>query len=64
MMHDHEKSDLAIVATKPTNRAGIPAAEPVERRAGTKGKLYGIGGNARPQRRRPTLDGPLSARST
>jgi group II intron reverse transcriptase/maturase len=37
MMHDHEKSDSAIVATKPTNKAGIPAAEPVERRAGTKG---------------------------
>ena len=37
MMHGHEKSDLAIVATKPTNKAGRPAAEPVERRAGTKG---------------------------
>ena len=37
MMHDHEKSDPAIVATKPTNKAGKPAAEPVERRAGTKG---------------------------
>ena len=37
MMHDHEKSDPAIVATKPTNKAGQPAAEPVERRAGTEG---------------------------
>lgn len=36
-MHDQEKSDLTIVATKPTNKAGRPAAEPVERRAGTKG---------------------------
>ncbi len=37
MMHEHGKSDPAIVATKPTNRAGRPAAEPVERRAGTEG---------------------------
>jgi RNA-directed DNA polymerase len=46
-MHGHEKSDPAIVATKPANKAGQPsaersaaepnAAEPVERRAGTKG---------------------------
>ena len=37
MMHEREKSDSAIVAVKPTNKAGRPAAEPVERRAGTKG---------------------------
>jgi RNA-directed DNA polymerase len=47
MMHGPEKSDPAIVATKPTNKAGQPAAErfaaepnaaePVEQRAGTKG---------------------------
>jgi len=47
MMHGHEKSDHAIVAVKPTNKAERPsaersvaepnAAEPVERRAGTKG---------------------------
>src|SRR5216683_3261304 len=47
MMHGPEKSDPAIVATKPTNKAGQPAADPtaaepnaaelVERRAGTKG---------------------------
>ena len=37
MMHGREKSDPAIVATKPTNKAGQPAAEPVERRAGAKG---------------------------
>src|SRR4030081_1569733 len=47
MMHGPEKSDPAIVAGKPTNKAEQPraersaaepeAAEPVERRAGTKG---------------------------
>ena len=47
MMHGHEKSDLAIVAMKPANKAGRStaersaaepnAAESVERRAGTKG---------------------------
>src|ERR1700751_1380386 len=47
MMHGHEKSDPAIVATKPANKAeGPSAARPaeekhaagsVERRAGTKG---------------------------
>src|SRR5271169_6221093 len=47
MMHGHEKSDPAIVARKPANKADGPAAErsaaepnaaePVERRAGTKG---------------------------
>ena len=47
MMHGHEKSDPAIVAMKPANKAGGSsaaravgkpyAAEPVERRAGTKG---------------------------
>jgi hypothetical protein len=37
MMHGHEKSDLAIVAEKPVNKAEQPAAKLVERRAGTKG---------------------------
>ena len=43
MMHGHEKSDPAIVAVKPTNKAEVLrsiraiAAESVERRAGTKG---------------------------
>jgi len=36
MMHGHEKSDSAIVAMKPPNNAGRPAAEAVERRAGAK----------------------------
>jgi len=37
MMHDHEKSDSAVVAEKPTNKAEQSAAEPVERRAGAEG---------------------------
>jgi len=37
MMHGREKSDLAIVAGKPANKAEGSAAELVERRAGTKG---------------------------
>src|SRR5229473_3933454 len=46
MMHGHEKSDPAIVAVKPANKANEPtaeasaganAAEPGEPRAGTKG---------------------------
>ena len=47
MMHGHEKSDSVIVAVKPANKVGQPAAdrtaaeptaaELVERRAGTKG---------------------------
>ena len=46
MMHGHEKSDHAIVAVKPANKAERPAAErsaaepdaaePVEPRAGTE----------------------------
>ena len=36
MMHDRGKSDSAVVAVKPTNNAGKPAAEPVKPRAGTK----------------------------
>ena len=37
MMNGLEKSDSAIVAMKPANKAGVPVAEWVERRAGTKG---------------------------
>src|SRR5215471_9298582 len=37
MMHGREKSDPAIVAEKPTNKAERSVAEPVERRAGAKG---------------------------
>ena len=39
MMHGHEKSDSAIVATKLPNKAGKPAEEAVEPRAGTKGNV-------------------------
>src|SRR3954447_1725015 len=37
MMNGRERSDPAIVAVIPTNKAGQPAAEPGEPRAGTKG---------------------------
>ena len=37
MMHGHEKSDHAIVAGKPTNKAERSAAEPVEPRAEAEG---------------------------
>ncbi len=37
MMHDREKSDPTIVAGKPTNKAGQPAAELVEPRVGAEG---------------------------
>ena len=37
MMNGREKSDSAVVAMKPANKAGEPAAEWVEPRAGTKG---------------------------
>ena len=40
MMHGREKSDSAIVAGKPTNKAVSTAAEPVERRAEAKGNEY------------------------
>src|SRR5919106_595616 len=49
MMDAGEKSDSAIVATKPTNKAGQPAAESVERRAETEG-------NAGQQRTRRAQD--------
>ena len=36
-MHDPEKSDSGIVATKPTNEARRLAEEPAKPRPGTKG---------------------------
>jgi len=36
-MHDLEKSDSAVVAMRSPNKAGPPAAEAAEQRAGTKG---------------------------
>ncbi len=49
MMYGPEKSDLAVVAAKPTNKARRLVAEPVERRARTKG-------NARQQSTRRAQD--------
>ena len=37
MMHGREKSDSAIVAVKPANKAAVAVAESVERRPGAKG---------------------------
>ena len=37
MMHEHGKSDSAVGAVKPANKAERSAAELVEQRAGTKG---------------------------
>ena len=39
MMHDREKSDPVIVAVKLTNKAGRPAAESAEPRAGAEGNV-------------------------
>jgi RNA-directed DNA polymerase len=50
MMHGPEKSDPAIVAVKPTNKAERSGAESVERRAGTKGNA-GQRSTCRTQRR-------------
>jgi hypothetical protein len=49
LMHGYEQSDPAIVAMKPANKTGRPAAEPVERRAGAEG-------NARQQSTRRAQD--------
>ena len=40
MMYGHEKSDLAIVAVKPANKAERSVAELVERRVGTEGNAH------------------------
>jgi hypothetical protein len=40
-MHGPEKSDSVIVAVKPANKAGQPAAESAEPRTGTKGNAAG-----------------------
>src|SRR6266516_8207115 len=50
MMHGRGKSDFAIVAVKPTNKAERSAAELVERRAGTKGNAGQLS-TCRPQSR-------------
>ena len=38
-MYESEKSDSAVVAVKPPNKAGSPAAEAVEPRVGAKGNV-------------------------
>jgi hypothetical protein len=40
MRHAREKSDSAVVAEKPSNKAGQPGAEAVERRAEAEGNAY------------------------
>jgi len=39
MMHGRDKSDPAVVAKKPTNKAGPTAAQSAERRAGAEGNV-------------------------
>ena len=60
MMHGREKSDPAIVAVKPTNKAdaavAVDAAEPVEPRAGAKGNA-----NQQSTLRTPSRDGVTQA---
>jgi hypothetical protein len=50
MMYGHEKSDRAIVAGKPTNKAERSAAELVERRAGTEGNAGQLSTRRTPSR--------------
>jgi RNA-directed DNA polymerase len=50
MMYGHEKSDPAIVAVKPTNKAERSAAELVEPRAGTEGNARQLSTRRTPSR--------------
>ena len=56
MMYGHEKSDHAIVAGKPTNKAEGSAAELVERRAGTEGNARQLSTRRTPSRVSVTQD--------
>ena len=56
MMNEPEKSDSAIVAVKPANKAGSPVAERVEPRAGTEGNT------GQPHTRRTQSCGSVSQR--
>src|SRR6476646_11733202 len=56
MTNGREKSDLAIVATKPANNDGQPSAELVERRAGAEGNA-GRDRTRRAQDRESVLQG-------
>lgn len=55
-MHEQEKSDPAIVAEKPANKAGRPGAERAEPRAGTEGNADHEG-PLRTQRRNKVAQG-------
>src|ERR1700730_5153032 len=56
MMYGHEKSDPAIVAVKPTNKAEASAAEWVEPRAGTEGNARQLSTRRTPSRVSVTQD--------
>jgi hypothetical protein len=73
MMDGREKSDSAIVAGKPTNKAVSTAAESVERRAGAEGnaiqqvtgraqnrtnRVTGAGAHTVSRHQRPTVTHP------
>ena len=61
MMYGLEKSDSAIRAMKPAHKAGRPAAEWAEQRAGTKGNA---GHRTRDGLRAAVADGPHCARAS
>jgi hypothetical protein len=63
MMHGREKSDLAIVAVKPTNKAERSAAELVERRARTEGNAGQLSTRRTPSRVSVVQDVGLSTAS-
>ena len=56
MMYGHERSNHAIVAGKPTNKAERSAAELVERRAGTEGNARQLSTRRTPSRVSATQD--------
>jgi len=60
-MYELEKSDLGIVAKKPTNKAGQPVAESVERRPGTEGNANQQSTLRTQSRDRVTCAGPRMA---
>jgi len=61
MMYGHEKSDRAIVAGKPTNKAERSVTELVERRAWTEGNARQLSTRRTPRRISVTQDVGSSA---
>ena len=61
MMYGHEKSDRAIVAGKPTNKAERSAAELAEPRVGTEGNARQLSTRRTPRRISVTQDVGSSA---